>query len=534
MKSSGIEICASSLLLLCVWECVSYGVNGGTDAGLVLLRVMPCVAAGVVSWAVFTACRGKAEAMAEGAVAVLLLYESVLGMLQLCGLRASGHIIYPMTGTFSNPGPYGGLLAVLVSITGVSAIRHSGDKGIAGRILCILTGVSAASGLILLPASMSRTAWCSFLAAGLLWLSGRKEVRGFVSGRKWVVPAAVLSLLVLSVLIFNMKRESAEGRLHIWKMEALAIADRPLYGYGPGNAMGAYGARQAEYFREADRPSSERKAAGCPEYPFNEYFRFGLECGVPGLVLSVLVMLAGIASLHRRGSSMAYGLTAWAVFAVASYPLSEEIPRYVLAVMLGAACADGGIGRRTLLIVPAVAVASIALIWTAPRMRERKDAEKRWQTERQFAAFGIDEGVADSLALLYDVLRDDYRYLYDYGHALHKSGMYAVSTEVLREGAAMSCDPMFHNIIGRNLEAEGRVEEACGEYLQSHYMVPSRIYPLYLLMRCRVRAGDNEGAVRVGREISRMEVNPKVLTMKSLRKEAMELQDSLLILMFAE
>ena len=55
------------------------------------------------------------------AVIVLLccsiaLYESALGLMQVFGLRASGHAGFALTGTFSNPGPYGGCIAVLLAV----------------------------------------------------------------------------------------------------------------------------------------------------------------------------------------------------------------------------------------------------------------------------------------------------------------------------------------------------------------------------------------------------------------------------------
>ena len=47
---------------------------------------------------------------------------------------------------------------------------------------------------------------------------------------------------------------------------------------------------------------------------------------------------------------------------------------------------------------------------------------------------------------------------------------------------------MFYNIIGRNYEPQGFFEEAELAYLHSHYMVPSRIYPLYLLMNMKMKS----------------------------------------------
>lgn len=44
------------------------------------------------------------------------IYEYILGFLQITGLLPYGHTNFAMTGTFENPGPYGGLMAILLAI----------------------------------------------------------------------------------------------------------------------------------------------------------------------------------------------------------------------------------------------------------------------------------------------------------------------------------------------------------------------------------------------------------------------------------
>lgn len=133
----------------------------------------------------------------------------------------------------------------------------------------------------------------------------------------------------------------------------------------------------------------------------------------------------------------------------------------------------------------------------------------------------------ESLSPLYDDLKDNYRYLYDLGYALHKTGRYGESNNMLHEGARLSSDPMFHNIIGRNHEALGEYSAAEEEYMISHYMVPSRLYPLVLLMDMYVRTGRTDDAAAVGERIASMPVNGRNMTMLGLRQETLERLDSL-------
>ena len=138
------------------------------------------------------------------------------------------------------------------------------------------------------------------------------------------------------------------------------------------------------------------------------------------------------------------------------------------------------------------------------------------------------EDAAEELAPLYDNLKDNYRYIYDYGYALHKCKRYRESNEILKEGAKISSDPMFYNIIGKNLEAMGLYEEAEQSYLHAHYMVPQRLYPLTLLMRMHIRLGNNNEALRYGRMILDKPVNERHMTMLRLQSDARHCVDSLM------
>lgn len=106
--------------------------------------------------------------------------------------------------------------------------------------------------------------------------------------------------------------------------------------------------------------------------------------------------------------------------------------------------------KGRLILVPALVCLSVGsmLIWL-PENKRRKEAESKWLDERRFANFEIFDGMADRLAELYPRLRMKFRYLYDYGYALHKECRYSESNVILMKGASISSDPMFYNIIGK-------------------------------------------------------------------------------------
>lgn len=164
------------------------------------------------------------------------------------------------------------------------------------------------------------------------------------------------------------------------------------------------------------------------------------------------------------------------------------------------------------------------LIWL-PENKRRKEAESKWLDERRFANFEIFDGMADRLAELYPQLRMKFRYLYDYGYALHKEGRYSESNVILMKGASISSDPMFYNIIGKNFEALGDYDEAERNYIHSHNMVPSRLYPYILLMEMEEKRGDTKQALSYARKALSLPVNDRNMSMRDLHNRAKKFYD---------
>ena len=480
------------------------------------------------SLALFVCRREVAERIVVSALSLWLAYESVLGIMQLLGIAVSHNSMCPMTGGFANSGPYGGFLAVCIAVVFAAAWKWRDSGNLYDRILFWLSSVSGCLGIVVLPASMSRTGFVALLVSAVAFALIDTESKSYFKSHKWLPLSVVAVAFVVGAGAFCLKKDSALGRFHIWEMELLAIADKPLTGHGFGKALGAYGDAQAEYFETEERGQERVRIAGCPEYAFNEYLRMGMEFGILGLLLSVAVIVLGTTMLCRSDSSLTFGLVAWGTFAMASYPLAVWQLRLLLGVFLGAAVGlNMKVGKRTRLILAStfiVIATGLMLIWL-PENRQRKYAEGKWLEERRFTNFGIFDGMADRLAILYPQLRRNFRYLYDYGYALHKECRYEESNVILREGALISSDPMFYNIIGKNHEALGDYELVERNYIHAHNMVPSRLYPYILLMEMKERQGNTELALAYARKALSLPVNERNMSMRDLHERARKYYD---------
>ncbi len=471
--------------------------------------------------------RRKVPIMLLAGLCIWGVEEAVFGLMQVLGWRASGHALYALTGHFSNPGPYGGFIACEMAVAGAWLLRfrvkpgmtkvepgmtkeESGKTRSFGRLRMTLDGMmrvlawmTIGMGMLVLPASMSRAGWLALAVALAVEVVRRPSTKAFIQQHRWVISVITVGVAVFLAGAFLLKADSALGRFHIWRMECRAIAARPWTGAGPGMGPWAYGEAQEAFFRaNLDRVSpAVLRVAGCPEYAFNEFLGIGVEYGVPALVLSVLLVIASVAVLHGAGSPFAAGLTAWAVFACASYPLQVKQLRIMGAILF-----------------------FIAIFVGVQRFRTH-----RWSFAPAVTALLLAGWMGFAGQGRRMTAREDFRTVYAQGYALHRAGRYAESSDVLAQGALMSCDPMFEIIMGKNAEALGEYDKANALYEKAHYMVPSRLYPLVRLMRLQIRQGLDPDALVTAQEIMEMPVNERHAGMVRLREETKKSLDSLQI-----
>lgn len=440
-------------------------------------------------------------------VAVLLaaagVLEAGMGLCQVFGLCASHHSLYLLTGSFYNPGPYSGFLAVCLPVCLGLWMERKGRGGRAENV-CLGAVLWVAC---VLPAGMSRTAWvaaaagCACVAGaygGKLWMAHWRRHR-----RLWGLMAVVLAVLVgtAGTLAYRFKKDSADGRLLMWKVAVRAVAERPLTGVGWDGVAGAYGEAQEAYFRSGRASEQEKRVAGSPEYVFNEYLQAAIAWGVPVAVLLVGVAGCALWGCMRRGEyGLGGALVALAVFSLASYPF--QFPEFVavLALLVAAGLPAAGSG---------VVLAVGAIVCFGQLHRKVQAAEM--DRERTFYLMGRYEEAVEKAERHLPDWSWNARFVFEYGHALHRLHRADESNRVLELALRVSSDPMVLNIIGKNCQEAGRPVEAERWLLRAACRLPGRIYPYYLLAQLYASHPDVFPQERLEWAVGRvMEEEPKV------------------------
>ena len=429
------------------------------------------------------------------AIVVTGLVEAVLGMRQLHGFEGSNHSLFRLTGDFYNPGPYSGYLAIVLPVCLWMILRQT------KMYLYYLAWGTLLAIIVVLPAGMSRTAWiaAALSCAWVYWVQriGWKKTKTYIyEFQTLTIISSVLVLIsVAGALtgIFLLKKDSANGRLLLWKITEQAIVEQPWTGTGLGGFPAAYAETQAQYFASGEASETEMMVAGCPEYGFNEFLQIGLEQGLVGLMFFVLLLGYSLfRGVKNRQAGAAGGILALMVFSLASYPL--QLPEFwvVLVVLMG--IIDSSVvvtdtpptpsreGRKVLsvTVIGGMAVCCGWLFW---QQKGYYQGYKKWNTLKMLYNSKAYEAAADGYEELVPLMGHKPELLFEAAQCLSKTERFAEANRLLERAMKLSGDPMIHYMAAKNEQDLGNYQKAENLLLHAIEILPERIYPYYLLTK---------------------------------------------------
>ena len=462
-------------------------------------------------------------------VLVVVLVQAVWGLLQLYGFARSFHNLFKITGTFFNPGPYAGFVAVGVPL----ALSFSLNKSLS-RWVRWLGSVSLVASALVLPVTMSRAAWlaASVGCVPILFHSLNFKIRFFyfLSIRKRIITttSAVLLLITLLSGVYFMKKDSADGRWLIWGASIEAVKENPLFGAGYGRFTAVYGDAQAAYFLKSERSPAQIMVADSPDYAFNEYVQIAVELGIVGLFLFLFLIASSLFPLNSSFLSIRSSLLSFLVFAAFSYPFSV-LPLAILFVFLLALSAPSS-KKLTITLPLFIRVIGAMACWCitaygAYQILPKREAYREWQSVRVFYNVNAYNDTAQKYAALYPCLSHEEHFLFEYAQCLSKTGQHIESNRILKEYLHYGSDPMVYNCIGNNYKEIGEYEKAESMYIRASQIVPNRHYPLYLLMKLYQESGQIEKAKAMAETLLNKPVKVQSAAIREIQIEARKIMN---------
>lgn len=479
---------------------------------------------------------------------VLGLMSASFGVLQLMGIKQSLHSLFPVTGSFYNPGPYCGFISLFLPLAVWVVLKYNVIELFkwwrpVSWLYILAYGVIIAS-ILVLPATMSRIGWLAS-AVSVLFVCWH-ELRWKSSVLRWVVSSklsfyislcSLVCLLIVAVSgLFVMKKDSANGRLLMWKVASNVVLEAPFRGVGLGCFSGEYGKGQHAYFDRGIASEQEMYVAGTPEYGFNEYLQLAMELGLLGLFTFLLLIgYCFFCSYRNREYGICGAYISLLIFSFASYPL-RLLPFWIALIFLCALSVSRSdtrhkksqihLGYKTTLVL-----GMICLMMSSYTLYLRKGeykAYRAWKALQRYTLTTFNEKDRPYYDSLYPILQSEPKFLFEYAQFLIGTENRDEANTVLERGVMLSCDPMFHNVKARNHQALGEFKEAEYHLRYAATMLPYRVYPYYLLTKLYAEDAyyDKAKLKDCAQKVMMMEPKVQSTAIKEMRKEIKEILQS--------
>lgn len=411
-------------------------------------------------------------------------FQIVLLWLQFDDCLPPNHSLFTLKGSFANPGPLGGFLAISFIAT-ISNYRNI-NKWFGGICIVFL--------MIGILVSNSRAAWLAVGITSLYMVMRYMNVRfskqlGFI---------ALLTILVGICSLTLYKPQSAKGRIEIWKASCLMIRDRPFTGKGIGSFQREYMKYQSDYIQQ-----NPNKQLGNNRYAFNEFLLILCEQGLIGLALVIVIGVLLFRKYIGENSVLFPCLIAFAVFSCFSYPCDVFLLYIILAILLGSLSVrvcplSIGISTQIKYIICIVGGIMVGFIGYKGILRE--NIEKAFS---RFLYLDDYEGIK-YIDQHYSSVKNTSDFIFRYAYTLYLKDEYKLALPIMKQAIFLYPTTDKYCDLGGIYQSLGEFDLAEEAFQNAVRLLPHLIYPHYCLFLLYKKTGKYEKAEETAWKILRI------------------------------
>ncbi|NDV64582.1 O-antigen ligase family protein [Bacteroides sp. 224] len=404
--------------------------------------------------------------------------QALICLAQLTGVIASNHSLFDFTGSFHNPGPLAGFLVPIFFLSGYLFYKQFVGKRKMHLMVVYGGGLLLFLGVLFL--SNSRAAWLA-VVVGVLLLLLKKGVSGKIR------MASILLVLCLLVFLYYLRRDSADGRILIWKASLEMCKEAPVTGLGAHSFPRHYMHYQADYLKNHS-DVREILLAGNVKYAFNELIRITAEDGLIGLLLFLSFCGIILRPVFRSYSNLGTDIISCAfigllIFGLFSYPSDVQAIRLVFIILGGILVNRVGVkvaytSDKPLFIKGVILV--VAIIGIGFQLNKLFMYEKGRREMRSFLLKekDFDEDVFQRTTKAFNLNAD---YMLFYSAILFNQKEYHKALPLLEQAARLQPSSFLLSDLGECYYHTGDYVKAEQAFLLATEMAPGYVNPHYRL-----------------------------------------------------
>jgi O-antigen polymerase len=432
--------------------------------------------------------------------------QAIYGNLQLYDFFPSYSSVFRITGSFFNPAPFSGFLSTIFPVAvGAFLFRKSLTTAKWARSgLAALSLVAILSILVILPAADSRAGLLSLVISSIYMLLHDPGVSTRIrkalgkKGKIILLASAALFLFILLFVLYFLRKDSADGRVLIWRVSAPLLLKSPVVGIGFDKFKADYMQSQANYFTRNPANRKDILISDNVQYPYNEYLHTLIEFGILGLSAGILMITlcfrARIIEKYRPYAILARGgLISICCFSFFSYTF-EILPILVLGTLFVSIVAKYSSDYRldfsnlklprlygVKLITAILVIAGLPFVWIA--VKRVKNAYSSWGLANYYYQNRQYDNSVKYYSASYSLLSNNGFFLNHYGKALSLTSEYDRSIATLIKSLDYLGDEATYLALGDDYKALKKYDSAQICYKKAYYMTPSHMFPKYCLAK---------------------------------------------------
>ena len=466
-------------------------------------------------------------------IAATIIVEIILGFGQLFGWINNSNDFFSLGGSLGNPGAYAGYLSVVSPLILSVLLSYKKIKKAEnlyyGLIVCFIFI------LYFLFISKSRGAWLACILGCTVVLCNKyspiQKITAILNTtfRKTIAIVVIITVVSAgSFFLYQFKADSAFGRVFIWKVTALTPHNNLLLGNGIGHFEANYGKWQAAYFADTGGMEAERYVADYVTSAYNEFVEMLIDQGVFVVILFASLFIFAFRHKSKTNTSIVLGakasLSAILLLMFVSYPL-KVTPIYLYLVFCFAVvfyqpdsvcqCSETIRVRLWKLCIfllgffIIVGVGGLRNLYGYFYLRKGQQYVFSNQSKKGMEAYNKSVRI----------LKNDGLYHFYFGSALALTQQYEASIEHLNMSVLKSSDPNCYILLGNNYKELKEYEKAEQSYLIAINMIPSKLYPKYLLAKLYIEQHKQEEADKWAKDILNTKEKVSTTAAKEIKEE---------------
>jgi len=422
-------------------------------------------------------------------ILVIGVLESLYALAQFGKMIPSYNPFFTYSGSFDNPAIFAMYLSFCVPI---SVYYANCDTTSSKRR--VFWWIFSFALFVFICFSESRSGILAALLSSFIIILGKYDsLRDKMLSKKFLLIIIPIGIALL-LLMYKVKADSANGRLLMWRVSMEMIKDKPFWGFGHDGFEAHYMNYQAEYLLH-NSDSSFSLLADNVNHPFNEYLLFLIRYGF----IRFTLLIAFLFMLFRRIKAIAteyryvilgfiISIMTWCAF---SYPCSVPFIWITTGLIIIVICYDYLLKWQNIPVAIMLIISTIGILVSVRHYLPESD----WKKILHRSLAGETEKVLSDYQRLYERLKNNKLFLYNYGAELHQIGHYEESLSIMNECSIILNDYDVQLILGDCYEKMGDAYNAINHYTQAGYMVPNKFIPHYYIMRLSLQQGDTLKAI---------------------------------------